>query len=691
MKKFKDLKNNFFKKNKNLEQVLDAKNVTDVKRLNNTISEIEKLNFKQSDDESEAVPAKSILSKTVFSYDIPEPENLNLEFVYNFFEKNERSFDASKPGQKIINLETEKTSDILFKIRNEKSPRYIEFSFTPPRDPFTKIAKSNDKTLANNLNKIAREGAGSDQFFTGFELKDTGAEKTIYANLRSSIFSIDKVDPNDSSLSLAKKLSDTIENPEGLTGLGKKFILESLNQLKDGQMQFARSDVSPTVAQFSDNPVGRQTFSIKVNNLFVSDIINKANRLPTGVFQDELLGLENSAAEFQKNTLSKIGNDPTKLNEDQFTNQVDAFEILAGNPFKNSNIKSYENLKNYDITLLGYMIEKTEILPDESIESFEPFIITDPKNLNFIDRNIRYGGNYVYTLRTVCQVISPVVKMDPDNPILDEVVYAKFIMASEGITDSILCIEKVSPPPPANLRARFDFKLKCPILSWAFPLNPQRDIKRFQIFKRSNTSLPFTLIAEYDFDDSVEKTGVNEVAMSKNLYKLKVPKLTYTDVKFKQNESAIYALASVDAHGMTSNFSNQIKVVYDKYKNKIRTTLVSRENAPKSYPNIYLEEDTFQDVIKVSGYDRMHLFFDPEYYRVLKNSNISKNKKNNNSKEEDLKLIAVNPDEPTYSIQILNLDNQKDELINITIEDRSEIPKVFSAASFNKNNISSKK
>ena len=61
------------------------------------------------------------------------------------------------------------------------------------------------------------------------------------------------------------------------------------------------------------------------------------------------------------------------------------------------------------------------------------------------------------------------------------------------------------------------------------------------------------------------------------------------------------------------------------------------------------------------------------------------------TREEDLGLIAVNPDQPTYSIQLINLDNQKDEIINITIEDRSEIPKVFTAASFDKNTISSKK
>lgn len=688
MFKFKDLINKNFPKNKNLEKVIAGKNIKNIKNIGSTLSKIGKLNFNQNNDESEGIPANSIISKTVFSYDIPEISKLELEFVYNFFEKNERSADESRPGESIINLNADKTSEILYAIKNEKLPRYVRFSFKQPRDPFAKIATANDKTLANNIDKIAREGAGSDRFFTGFEIFDTGAEKTIYSNLRSTGFALDFESPDNSSLETAKKIADTLEDPDGLTGLGKKFILESLNQLKDGEMQFARADVSPRVASFSDNPVGRQTFSVKINNLFIDDIISKANRLPTSVMQDELLGLTAIASDYQKNTLSKIGNDPTQLNEDQFTNQIDAFEILSGNPFGNSKIKSYESLKNYEITMLGYMIEKTEILPNESIVTYDPYIITDPQKLYITDENVRYGGNYLYTVRTVCQVITPVVKLDPDDPILDEVVYAKFIMASEGISKSILCIEKEPPPPPANLKARFDFRLKAPILSWSFPLNPQRDIKRFQIFKRRSINEAFTLVAEYDFDNSIDKTSVSEVAIKKNLFKFEVPKITYTDTQFNIMAKPIYAVASVDAHGMTSNLSNQIKVEYDKYKNKVKTSLVSRENAPKPYPNIYLEEDTFKDIIKVSGYDRMHVFFDPEYYRILKNS---KTQKEGSKKEEDLNLLSINPDEPTYSIQILNLDIQKDEVINITIEDRSGFPKVFTAKSFGKKYISNKK
>ena len=91
-------------------------------------------------------------------------------------------------------------------------------------------------------------------------------------------------------------------------------------------------------------------------------------------------------------------------------------------------------------------------------------------------------------------------------------------MASEGVNSTVNCVERVPPPPPNNLRATFDFETLFPRISWQFPLNKQRDIKRFQIFKRHSLQEPFTLIAEYDFDNSLVPSDVLEVALEKNVF-----------------------------------------------------------------------------------------------------------------------------------------------------------------------------
>ena len=82
--------------------------------------------------------------------------------------------------------------------------------------------------------------------------------------------------------------------------------------------------------------------------------------------------------------------------------------------------------------------------------------------------------------------------------------------------------------------------------------------------------------------------------------------------------SAIYAVISEDAHGLTSGYSVQIFVAYDKINNKYVKSTISRPGAPQPYPNIFLEQDFFIDVIKQSNYNRCNIFFDPEYYKLFR-------------------------------------------------------------------------
>jgi hypothetical protein len=158
-------------------------------------------------------------------------------------------------------------------------------------------------------------------------------------------------------------------------------------------------------------------------------------------------------------------------------------------------------------------------------------------------------------------------------------------------------------------------------------------------------------------------------------------------MNFNINQKPIYAIASVDAHGLTSNLSTQIKIEYLKYENRLKVDLFSREGAPKQYPNLYINQDTFLDNIKTSGYDRMILYFDPEYYRVFQNEippeQAALVKEGQVIPEKDLGHIAVNPTRDTYKIHIINLDMQKEETINIRIEDASSGDLKLDGSSFN--------
>ena len=121
--------------------------------------------------------------------------------------------------------------------------------------------------------------------------------------------------------------------------------------------------------------------------------------------------------------------------------------------------------------------------------------------------------------------------------------------------------------------------------------------------------------------------------------------------------SFIYAVACIDAHGLSSNLSPQFEISFDKYKNKINKRLISASGAPKSYPNLYLLDDAFVDVIKDSGHDRMTVYFDPEFLNVF------------NTDGSDLGLLATKNNDGLYKLQFINTDLQQATTLDIIVND----------------------
>ena len=321
-----------------------------------------------------------------------------------------------------------------------------------------------------------------------------------------------------------------------------------------------------------------------------------------------------------------------------------------------------------------------------------PLILEDPTANYVIDSNVRYGGTYFYKIRTVAVVESTAKRVlrPPGGGSVIQYVRSKFLLASEGITGVIECVERVPPPPPDDISFRYDYNHRKPVVSWTFPMNPTRDIARFQVFKRNSVEEPFKLEVEYDFDSSLIKSPPLESGEGKRIVKMRYPVLNYVDKHYVDGSSPIYAVAAIDAHGMTSNYSEQFQIMYDKSQNKITKKLISKSGAPKPYPNLYLNQDTFQDLMKTSGKDRMQIVFDPEYYVVTKTRPelVQSNKGPTSIIEDDLNLIAIDPSNPTYKIQIINTDLQQSELINIKIGDLTSPPLSIPAAKLSKNNLS---
>ena len=630
----------------------------------------------------------SFESRPPFSYDVPEPTNFECKFIYNYFTPDERTNDTGVGSVDLSNIDS---PDLTYGIQVQQGdrnldsiPRYIKVTFSPTDDPYAEDSSdSNISIIEENLNSIITEGAFSNPFFTGIEILDTGVESSIYKFMQGAITLLNIATPEDSALSAAEKLSDILVDGN-VTGQSKKLITQFLSNIQSSGLKVAPTDVDPEIFEFASDQISQQTFGTKFNNLFFNDIVSRANRLPFTVFQDEIRALTEPSRTIQNTLAAEAIEYANRADEIDYQNFVPAIEEEdISDPSQESSI----------VTKIGYVLYKYEVLNDSSTRLIKRYALGSYDQTTVIDSQIRYGATYLYKVRSVFQVQMPVTYYDSTNDNNDEIKLVKFLIASEGSSRRAVCVETSPPPPPQNIRIRLDYKNRIPDIHWQFPFNPQRDIKRFQIFRRNSINEPFTLIAEYDFDDSTSRTSVAEVAQSSKLYRLKYPKLCYLDVGYVRGTSPIYTVACVDAHGMTSNYGPQIQAVYDKFRNRIVQKIISGPGAPKPYPNLYIREEIFLDCAKISGYDRMNIFFDPDYYRVTQYQTpawdtMSNGDLGSEGPENDLNLISVNPNFETYQIHMVNVDNQKDQLVKIKLTDRSGSPFETDPVAISANNLS---
>jgi len=135
------------------------------------------------------------------------------------------------------------------------------------------------------------------------------------------------------------------------------------------------------------------------------------------------------------------------------------------------------------------------------------------------------------------------------------------------------------------------------------------------------------------------------------------PRTFYVDEEFTKDSTAIYAVCCVDARGLSSNYSMQFGATFNRFSNKLEPILISSAGAPKVFPNMFLRQNVFIDTMKTSGFDRMKVYFDPEYLELF------------DEEGEDLGFIDGNDPNASYKIQLINTDLQKSQIATIKIND----------------------
>jgi hypothetical protein len=573
-------------------------------------------------------------SRPVQVFDIPVPSKPEVKFTYNFFEADERVDDKPPFLKKPLSALTPREISI-------KIPRYVTISwkkssFDPRRSSEFTYQK---KFLENNALEITDESKILTDFsmlyFQDFDyLNRVGERFESSARLRGLA--------SGSNTDIASKLmvSRAANSSSALDASGDNSMLASqgnyiqrfLSLATQNRSLFISGDqkIEPVDASSADQ------LAIIVDNDYLLNASRESKSSPVSSCASQVRNNSRMMAGSMRKRRSKMAN----LSE--LETEMSSIEDIP-----TESTSAAEKVQH-----LGYMIERFEIGSGDRVGSRRNFYISSPNICSYVDLNIKYGVQYVYSIRSIAAFFVTAVD---ENTRLQK---SKFLVASRPSTFTSILTEEYAPPPaPADLNFYWDYQRAALQINWAFPSNPQQDIKGWQVFRRKSISDPFELIVQLDFDDSVIKTPSAEV-VDKSLVKKFNSSITfYVEPEFNKDSDFIYAVCSMDAHAMTSNYSVQFRVRFDRIQNRLIKHLVSESGAAKQYPNTYLKAELSLDSVKSTKIEKMRIFFDPEYL-VVKDRN-----------DRDLKFLKTDSRGGLYRFSLLNTDRQLQANFDVFLKD----------------------
>ena len=226
---------------------------------------------------------------------------------------------------------------------------------------------------------------------------------------------------------------------------------------------------------------------------------------------------------------------------------------------KSINTGDFETYSKLNAFYFGSYIEKF-VKEDEDYKFLcsKLYILDKSNRINKIeDQAIKYGKTYRYVHYNVYLYTA----VDLEN----RFILKHYIMCDYPyISNDIVCRENLKPPEPVGVSASYDKLNKKMIINWQSPTNYQGDVKGYQILKRFSLDEPFKLVKQleghlasdlYEFNENVNEEEIIKTPGYVNTM--------YYDESFDANRMCIYAIRSIDAHGMVSNYSEQLGVYYD--------------------------------------------------------------------------------------------------------------------------------
>jgi hypothetical protein len=651
----------------------------------------------------------SLPSTEAIIVDIPEVKKFVPTFQYNFFVPDESKTDVTQIPRNILEKPSESFDAPFIDFITLRIPRFVKFAFVPVvLQPITKKVtdediRSNAGTdriipkgiIKDNLKKIIDEDQFADNSFVSVNFSDqsidvklqqfvSGSISSIYAdvqqreNTRSNAAKaaaqaaadaaaarlqarkdvaatvgafIFKVIPKNNNVTITGKTS--IANIPSQTQILKKVDSVTPTEVKFNFLSRAMIQPAQSGAFFYENSQLRKNESLErlknvsiktqFNAKFMKKLVRGAMTNPTVTFGSDLVNLYNISKDIEKNAIQRT---TLSITEDQYKTYA--------NPYAVSAAVSTTATSHSAFRIVGYIIDRYEQLTDGSLKTLTPIVLENPYLNSAVDLNVRYGATYAYAIRTIAEFTIPSINDDTH-----ELVIAKLLISSKATKPFyVQCHENVPPPSPSDFNCHWNYELNRLGLTWSFPPNTQRDIKKFQIFRRKTVQEPFQLIRMYNFDDSEVQAVDNEQVPAADTVLMTEPLLYFVDDEFDKDSKYIYALCSIDAHGLTSNYSEQFELSFDRFKNRVNKEIISSSGAPKSYPNMYLVASAFVDVIESDNHSQVKVYFMPDYMSLYDDNHHVQN------------VVETDKTAGAYRFQFINVDLQQQAVLNINITDK---------------------
>lgn len=599
----------------------------------------------------------SLPSKETVFIDVPQVKNFTATFQYNFFTSDE----AVEGGISGVPTNVLKRPSDQFDTKTidqlaTRVPRFVRFEFIPVIiPPFVKetthlhVRENNIRSqkvetnyIKKNLTKIMDEDFFAIENFTAVNLNDQSIANKMFQIISGTAMILleDRAKADvQSGHQLARETNKMTSD-----NVSFQFLSKFLVQPDEDNTFFFEKNANKLATGISER-LKNVNLHIQVNNKFFNTIVTDAMKNPNSTYGSDYASLYAVSKTVQHNARSRTNSDMIH----------DDYKTIA----RHVSIQKLESLTSTthaEAKVIGYVIDKLEVLPNGQVVHHEPIVLENPFVSTAIDYNVKYYSQYVYTMRTIAEFTIPSI-VDGTN----ELVIAKMLLSSHPTRQQMVqCLDLRTPPPPTDFNFHFNHEIKRLVLTWTYPPNPERNVKKFQVFRRKSIKEPFQLMQVYDFDDSQVKAMETERIHPDLILQNKSPSLMWIDPDFTRDGKYIYALASIDAHGLSSTYSEQFEISFDKFKNKVIKRRISSSGAPKPYPNMYLDADVFVDLMHDHGHKTMQIVFDPDHLSLY------------NDSRQNLNLLTTTKTGGKYKFSFINTDIQIEQVLDVTIEDRRE-------------------